>query len=454
MPLTDHHLDIPRFILTSRLSLLRQVAALSADLGSPVYLVGGLVRDALLEKPINDFDIVIEGDATKLGRALVKQFGGRVTVHAPFKTATWFPPNRPSTSLRSAQGADEFIDLISARSETYAHPAALPTVKLGTLADDLRRRDFTINAMAVRLDGEHFGELTDPLGGREDLARKLVRVLHPNSFVDDPTRLFRAVRYAGRYGFKIESETELPIPNALKYVDKLSPERLRHELDLIFEEPNAVPMMEKLWALEIVQSVRPALPSDEATRGRFQRAGSPPSSVGNLIHFRWAVWLMGLSGKEICALSKRLHFTAELTKKTVAASSVFADLDSIASLRPSGCVRRLDGLPDDGILAASVCAEGEARAKLEMYLSKWKQLRPFTDGEALEKMGVPFGPRSGEILWRLRAAWVDGEVTSEEGNASCWRSWRGRGGKKNPSTLLRAREERSESGLARLGGWR
>ncbi len=424
MPLTDR-LDIPRFVPTSRLSLLRQVAALSADLGSPAYLVGGFVRDALLEKPINDFDILIEGDATKLGRALVKQFGGRVTVHAPFKTATWFPPHRPERSRWSSseayrdqaqsKGEDDFIDLISARSETYAHPAALPTVKLGTLTDDLRRRDFTINAMAVRLDGDHFGELTDPLGGRADLARKLVRVLHPNSFVDDPTRLFRAVRYAGRYGFEIESGTESLIPNALKYVDKLSPERLRHELDLIFEEENSVPMMEKLWASGIVQSVRPTLPSDEATRGRFQRASSPPSFVGNLVHFRWAVWLMGLSGKEIRALSKRLHFTAELTKKIVAASSVFADLDSIASLRPSGCVRRLDGLPDDGILAASVCAEGEARAKLEMYLSKWKPLRPFTDGDALEKIGVPFGPRRGEILWRLRAAWLDGEVTSEAG---------------------------------------
>jgi tRNA nucleotidyltransferase (CCA-adding enzyme) len=404
MPLTDHPLDIPRFIPTSRLSLLRRVSALSADLGYPAYLVGGFVRDALLEKPINDFDIVVEGDATKLGRALVQKFGGRVTVHAPFKTATWFVP----------PAADDFIDLISARSETYAHPAALPTVTLGTLADDLRRRDFTVNALAVRLDGEHFGELSDPLGGREDLQRGLVRVLHPNSFVDDPTRLFRLARYAERYGFQIAPETEALIPSALPFVDKLSPERLRHELDLLFAEERAVPMLEKLWALGIVQAVSPALPSDEATRGRVQCAATVPPAVENPVHFRWAVWWLGLSSKEIRVLSKRLHFSAELLKKVTAASSVFADLESIAGLRPSGCVRRLDGLPEDALWAAAVCAQSEARVKLEMYLSTWKGLKPVTNGEALEQMGVPFGPRRGEILWRLRAAWLDGEVTSAE----------------------------------------
>jgi tRNA nucleotidyltransferase (CCA-adding enzyme) len=410
---SSEHLDISRFVPPSRLSLLRQVAALSADLGFPAYLVGGFVRDALLEKPINDFDIVVEGDATKLGHALVKQFGGRVTVHAPFKTATWFIPVVARSPRHSA--ADDFIDLISARSETYEQPAALPTVMLGTLADDLRRRDFTINAMAVRLDGEHFGELTDPLGGRDDLERGVLRVLHPNSFIDDPTRLFRLVRYAGRYEFKIDSKSEALIPAALPFVDKLSPERLRHELDLIFEEENAVPMLEKLWALGIVQSVRPALPSDEATRGRVRCAIMVPPAVGNPVHFRWAVWLMGQASKEIRILSKRLHFSVDLLKKITAASSVFADLKPIASLRPSGCVRRLDGLPEDGIWAASVCAQPEARAKLESYISTWKGMKPVTNGDTLEQMGVPFGPRRGEILWRLRAAWLDGEVTSEAG---------------------------------------
>jgi tRNA nucleotidyltransferase (CCA-adding enzyme) len=410
-------LDIPRFIPTPRLSLLRQVAALSAELGSPAYLVGGFVRDALLKRPINDFDLVIEGDATKLGRALVKKIGGRVTVHAPFKTATWFIPEtfnfRPST-----------LDLISARSETYAYPAALPTVKLGSLADDLRRRDFTINAMATRLDENRFGELTDPFGGRADLARGFIRVLHPNSFVDDPTRLFRAVRYAARYEFQIESSTRALIPAALPFVDQLSPERLRHELDLIFDEEDSVPMMEKLWELGIVGQVQPALPSDEATRARFQQTQShcvvPPRAVPPEIvqrrEWRWIIWLMGSSPKEIRAFSKRLHFTADLLKKILAASAIFRDLDFFKGIRPSECVARLDKLPEDAVMAVWFCApRGEIHATLGAYLTKWKSVKPLATGETLQALGVPFGPRIGETLWRLRAAWLDGDVTSAAG---------------------------------------
>ncbi|MFZ5856577.1 MAG: CCA tRNA nucleotidyltransferase [Chloroflexota bacterium] len=428
-------LDISRFIPTPRRSLLRQVADLSAELGSPAYLVGGFVRDALLKRPINDFDIVIEGDATKLGRALVKHHGGRVTVHAPFKTATWFLPER-AEGERAGSPRPDFIDLISARSETYAHPAALPTVKLGSLVDDLRRRDFTVNSMAVRLDGDHFGELTDPLGGRADLERGLVRVLHPNSFVDDPTRLFRAVRYAARYQFQIESSTEALVPAALPYVDKLSPERLRHELDLIFEEEDSVPMMEKLWELEIVGQVQPALPSDEATRTRFQQTRSncvvPPRAVPPEViqrrEWRWIVWLMESSHKEIRAFSKRLHFTAGLLKKILAASTIFHELDSFKGIRPSECVARLDGFPADATTAVWFCApRGETHAMLGAYLTKWKSVKPLATGETLQAMGVPFGPRIGETLWRLRAAWLDGEVTSAEGERKLLEKLIGRG---------------------------
>jgi tRNA nucleotidyltransferase (CCA-adding enzyme) len=398
-------------------SLLRLVADEAAARGLPLYAVGGFARDLLLGRRVWDVDLVLEGDAVPFARALARAHGGRVTVHTKFHTATWFVPEtfnfQPSA-----------LDLISARSETYAYPAALPTVKLGSLADDLRRRDFTINAMAVRLDGEHFGELTDPLGGRADLERGLIRVLHPNSFVDDPTRLFRAVRYAGRYEFQIESSTIALIPAALRYVDKLSPERLRHELDLIFDEEDSVPMMEKLWELGIVGQVQPALPSDEATRARFQQTRShcvvPPRAVPPEIvqrrEWRWIVWLMGSSPKEIRAFSKRLHFTADLLKKILAASAIFRDLDFFKGIRPSECVARLDKLPEDAVMAVWFCApRGEIHATLGAYLTKWKSVKPLATGETLQALGVPFGPRIGETLWRLRAAWLDGDVTSAAG---------------------------------------
>ena len=166
-------------LLVQQRDLLRLIAEDATARRLPLYAVGGFARDLLLGRRVRDFDLVAEGDAIPFARALSRAHGGRVTAHTKFHTATWFlPPNLVS----DARGA-EALDFISARSETYEYPAALPTVKLGTIADDLRRRDFSINALAVRLDGEHFGELRDDLGGMTDLERGLIRVLHPNSFV-------------------------------------------------------------------------------------------------------------------------------------------------------------------------------------------------------------------------------------------------------------------------------
>lgn len=414
---------LERKISSAQREIVQRILAQAEALGMPLYLVGGFVRDALLDRPVNDFDLVVEGDAHKLGRALVQRFGGRVTVHASFKTATWFVPETFNPSTGSGPGLQpSTLDLISARSETYEHPAALPTVQLGTIADDLRRRDFTINALAVRLDGEHFGELRDDLGGMDDLARGRIRVLHPRSFIDDPTRIFRAVRYAQRYGFHLASETEALIPSALRYVDALSPERLRHELDLIFEEDDAVPMLVQMAEMGVFRSIKPPLPWKDAIRARFERtrshflhgSRSTPSTVVHCRDCRWMVWLLELSPKEIHALAKRLHFTADLKKKVLAASAIFRDLDFFKSARPSECVARLDGLPEDAIRVAALCVpRGKARSNFKKYLSEWKNIKPFTNGETLKTLGVPPGPRYKEILSRLRAAWVDGEVTSE-----------------------------------------
>ena len=216
-------IDLDKSLSAQQLRLLRVVAEASGKRGTPLYLVGGLVRDLLLGSPAMDFDLVVEGDAIALAQALAAQSGGRVTVHARFGTAQWFSPDSTHPAL----------DFISTRSETYTHPGALPTVKPGQLADDLARRDFTINTLAVRLDGEHWGQLYNELDGLKDLRDGLVRVLHPNSFLDDPTRLFRAVRYEQRYGFQIAPETVLLIPPARPLIASLSSERVRHELDLI-----------------------------------------------------------------------------------------------------------------------------------------------------------------------------------------------------------------------------
>ena len=200
----------PNLVPPENQILLSIIADQAASLGMPCYLVGGFVRDLLLGKSVNDLDIVVEGDAIELGAALVKKHGGKLTPHTRFRTAIW---HLPSTLRHVSRQSNAFnvhpstLDLITARKETYKHAGALPTIKPSTIDDDLRRRDFTINAMAVRLDGDHFGELLDPLNGQEDLEKGTIRVLYPRSFVDDPTRIFRAVRYEQRHTFSLQLET-------------------------------------------------------------------------------------------------------------------------------------------------------------------------------------------------------------------------------------------------------
>lgn len=389
------------------MELIHRVADEAAALKMPLYVVGGFVRDLLLGRAGMDFDLVVEGDAVTLARELVRKYDGKITVHEKFGTAKWFLPK----NLILDTGAHDTLDVVSARSETYKHPAALPTVELGSLADDLRRRDFIINALALRLDGPHFGELRDDLGGLDDLERGIVRVLHPRSFVDDPTRMYRAVRYEQRYGFKIADENLALIPEASPLVEKLSAQRLRHELDLILDEPKAASMLARLDELDLLESVHPALAKDvrRKTKG-FDLVPSLPHL--SRVHLRWMLWLMDLPVDQIKSLNRRLHFTTTLLRDLIASSKLLSDLSSFIDLKPSQCVERLDRIPLPVVGAASLVAHGKPKQKLEKYISEWRHVKPHTTGHDLKKLGLEPGPRYKKILWKLRAAWLDGKISS------------------------------------------
>jgi tRNA nucleotidyltransferase (CCA-adding enzyme) len=404
--------DLDRNLPAEQLSLLRIVAETAASRQMPLYLVGGFVRDLFLHIPATNFDLVVEGDAIALAKALAVQSGGRVTAHVRFGTAQWFQPDSQGHAL----------DFSSTRSETYKHPGALPTVKPGRLADDLARRDFTINTLALRIDGKHWGELHDDLNGLADLERGLVRVLHPRSFLDDPTRLFRAVRYEQRYDFQIAPETLTLIPPARQLVGSLSAERLRHELDLILEEEQVVAMLNRLAELDLLQAVHPALAWNDTIRERFinglRLAGESHSKLiqpgEGKAFLAWHLWLLELSLTDIRSLENRLHFHANLLVSLLAASTLFTDLPSLTGLKPSQCVTGLEGLPLTAVQAVSLSIpDGEARQNLINYLETWRHVKPKTNGYDLMKRGLVPGPRYQQILFRLRQAWLDGEVDSE-----------------------------------------
>jgi tRNA nucleotidyltransferase (CCA-adding enzyme) len=406
----------------AHIELIRYVAEEAVARHMAVYIVGGFVRDLLLDYPSQDFDIVVEGDAIELGKALGKKYGGRVTSHKRFGTAKWIVSEsnleKQMASTEANNQIPEFLDLISARTEFYEHPTALPTVERGSIKLDLHRRDFTINTLALRLDGHHYGELHDHWGGLADLERGYVRVLHSLSFVDDPTRMLRAVRYEQRYDFEIEARTRELMDEARPLLEKLSPERTRHELDRMLDEPNWLEMLARLEELGLLEAIHPELvkpvyadlafpPDDELAA--FQTPGMLPSKRT----LAWLLWLSPANPTTIRAFSQRLRFPAALKKLLLAASSLRADLPSLKGSKPSVWVERLEDVPDFAVYTLMLTEEGETKQALENYLEDWRHVKPKATGHDLRELGLPPGPKYQNILRQLRNAWLDGELMTE-----------------------------------------
>ena len=411
----------------ARLNLLRLVAQEAHSLHQAVYIVGGFVRDLLMERPSQDLDIVIEGDAIHLAQVLQSRYGGEVISHSKFGTAKWTISEAQEALLGQLRGEDgsgylslpEVLDLISARTEFYEHPTALPTVERGSIKLDLHRRDFTINTMALRLDGRHYGELYDFWGGLNDLQARRIRVLHSLSFIEDPTRLLRAVRFEQRFGFKIEDRTLQLVGEACPMLRQVSGDRIRHEIELILEEPRAEKMLARLNELGILPGIHPDLP------GSFQRM-----SAKDLLSWRLApqyggirttrlmdylIWLAPLDAVQIRSVSDRLRFSRNLQAYLLKSIDLRQAVDSLSARAPSQAAAMLDAFPLPVLLAAyQICREKPIRDLLLTYATRWRHIQPTADGETLKGMGVPPGPRYRSILSALKKAWIDGEIQSPE----------------------------------------
>ena len=249
--------DLVDLLTSPQRAILYAILHTAAERGASVYLVGGAVRDWLLGLPaIDDLDFVIEGDAIALADQLHRRHGGEINAYAKFGTATW-------------QHDGVTVDLATARREEYPRPAALPIVFPSDLPTDLRRRDFTINAIALNLQD---GALIDPLGGREDLRQGVMRVIHPHSFIDDPTRMLRGARYAARFDFHLEPETQAALAAGLPYLRALSGERMKYDLELIFEERAPEGALQRLRAWGCFQAIGIPVPDDDQLAWRFGRA--------------------------------------------------------------------------------------------------------------------------------------------------------------------------------------
>jgi tRNA nucleotidyltransferase (CCA-adding enzyme) len=407
----------------ARLELIRRVAEAASAQSMALYVVGGFVRDLLLQRPSLDFDIVVEGDAIVLAKALSRKYGGRVTSHNRFGTAKWFLQN---SKLSRPKEIPSFLDLISARTEFYERPTALPTVERGSIKLDLHRRDFSINTLAIRLDGHHYGELYDYWGGVNDLERGLVRVLHSLSFVDDPTRMLRAVRFEQRFDFHIENRTQQLMDEARPLLEKLSSERIHHELDLMLDEPRAVAMLARLEDLGLLRAIHPDLPWDPAIQTRLAEGleVEVPAEFGPISDLSgtplrrvlgYLLWWLSLKPPALKSICKRLRISSSTTKILASATALWVDLPGLRKAKPSTWVRRLEDVPPIVVYAAYLAvSDAKVRQSLSDYLSKWRQVKASIDGHDLQARGLKPGPHYQEILWRLRQAWLDGEISTLE----------------------------------------
>ena len=221
--------------------LLKKISRSAKEAKMPVYLIGGIVRDILLKQPNDDVDLVVEGNGMVFAKKLYEDYGGEVVYHESFKTATWTPPS----------GIE--IDITSSRLEYYEHPAALPDVETSTLKEDLYRRDFTINAMAIYLNEDAFGKLIDPFKGQLDLREKRIKILHNLSFIEDPTRILRGIRFETRFNFKMDEQTENLALQSISRMTDVSANRILGEIMRLFKEENPVKSIHRLFELKFYE---------------------------------------------------------------------------------------------------------------------------------------------------------------------------------------------------------
>jgi tRNA nucleotidyltransferase (CCA-adding enzyme) len=440
------------------------IGEMAAELHLPLYFVGGLVRDALMHKSPTDLDMVVEGDAIALATALQKKYGGHAHVHERFGTAKWgletavwqkiagdgtqiaqmntdsrrLSADTPSpkskaeavdadvamASTNSAAAYDDLpdnIDFITARAEFYTKPTVLPEVESGSIKLDLHRRDFTINTLAVRLDGAHLGELIDFYNGLRDLENKTIRVLHSLSFVDDPTRILRGLRLGQRLGFEIEPRTAELMESSLSLLARVSGSRIRHEIELALMEQNPAQIMARFCAAKVLTAISPTLRwrsvagvamarvAELSVDGLWKTAVSPD----DLLLVRFALWMVSLPAEVQETAMTRLMVRKVTREVVTGAAGTLAALDVLPDDALASVVdQQLRPFMPLSLFVARVYA-GQSPL-LDRYYGEWRGIETAVNGADIRALGLRPSPAYGRILETLRAARLDGVVQSDD----------------------------------------
>ncbi len=384
------------------LAFMRRAAELAAKQDERLYLIGGAVRDLLLGHKGYDIDLAVEGDAIGLARKLTDP-KSRAEFHPQFGTA----------KLEMPDGI--FIDITSARKETYARPGALPSVLPGNLRDDLFRRDFTINALAVSLNSGDYGELIDCYGGLADIEKRLIRVLHDKSFIDDATRIWRAIRYSARLDFAIESHTLELLARDRDYLDTISGDRIRYEIECVFGEDRPEKAIELAAGLGVLQKLNPGLKGNGLIAARFRRAREVSPKPPFALYL--ALLTCPLAEEGIEQLISYLH-PDRLTARVLRESNELrakADVLSGPNLTPAELYQTLHGYNPLAVEVVYIESnDATVWQHIDFYENFLRKIRPLLTGKDIQKMGVPEGPEIRVTLEKLLEARLNGNVKTRE----------------------------------------
>jgi len=395
--------------------LIYEIGSEADHRGIKAYLVGGFVRDLILNRKNLDLDIVLDSDTVVFAKRVAQKFQASVVVHERFKTASLIFPS----GLR--------VDLATARKEVYPFPGSLPIVSPGTIQDDLFRRDFTINAMAVQINHREFGELIDSFGGYDDLKEKTIRILHKKSFEDDPTRLLRAIRFEQRFDFKMEATTLklLEFGFRRRFDKKVKPQRYFAEFKKILKESCPEKGLFRLNQLKGLSFISPSLRIDSSQKNWINQVQMHirwfEKNIPNKVLDAWFVYFIilvsPLSSSHFVNMGGDFNLTKEQRKDLKNLGTMLKKyLGFLASpLKPSRIYRLLSPLSYELILSLRVIASKKSIIKkIDKFLTTDRLVKLSATGEDLKKMGFSSNQKLGHILNLLLDYKLDGRIKSSE----------------------------------------
>jgi tRNA nucleotidyltransferase (CCA-adding enzyme) len=402
-------------------NLLIEFGRVGDALGFSVYAVGGFVRDLLLRVENLDVDIVVEGDGIHLAEEFEKKFTCRIRTHKKFGTAIILLPD----GLK--------VDVATARWEFYDSPAALPTVEKASIKTDLYRRDFTINTLAIQLNPIAFGELIDFFGGVKDIKEKVIRVLHNLSFVEDPTRVFRAIRFEQRFGFQIGKHTQNLMKNAVKvgFLERLSGGRVLAEIILILQEEDPLQALKRMRDFNLFHFLHPSLKFDEQAEVLFEQIHHVISWFDLLFleqqYERWLIYFYGLidllKEEEKEALCQKLAMNEKVKKKVLerklqadqALLEIFSWINTDRKPKRSEIYDILHPLSiESKLFMMAKTTQVATRRYISLYFTQLKDTKTLLKGRDLIKLGMKSGPSIKKALAGLLKARLDEQVITRQ----------------------------------------